>query len=140
MGDDKVRRSFLREYDGVDEVGAFKDGYCQVWPNDYLHITDILVSRGLMVPYALGDPYVLEREMITAKAFGEAHGRSERGARGQGSAHVRLHAGGGEDGAEALGPAADPRLRKDPGPLVLGQDARAGARTPSPTARRWPGR
>ena len=71
MGDEKTRRSFLREYDGVDEVGAMKDGLCQVWPNDYLHITDILVSRGLMVPYALGDPYVLEREMITAKAYGQ---------------------------------------------------------------------
>ncbi len=84
MGDDKVRRSFLREYDGVDEVGAFKDGYCQVWPNDYLHITDILVSRGLMVPYALGDPYVLEREMITAKAFGKLmdEANAERAAKG----------------------------------------------------------
>lgn len=71
MGDEKTRRSFLREYDGVDEVGAFKDGLCQVWPSDYLHITNILVSRGLMVPYALGDPYVLEREMITARVYGE---------------------------------------------------------------------
>jgi hypothetical protein len=71
MGDEKTRRSFLREYDGVDEVGAFKDGYCDIWPNDYLHITDILVSRGLMVPYALGDPYVLEREMITARVYGK---------------------------------------------------------------------
>ncbi len=71
MGDEKTRLAFLREYDGVDEVGAFKDGYCDIWPNDYLHITDILVSRGLMVPYALGDPYVLEREMITARVYGE---------------------------------------------------------------------
>jgi hypothetical protein len=55
----------------VDEVGAFKDGYCDIWPNDYLHITDILVSRGLMVPYALGDPHVLEREMVTARVYGE---------------------------------------------------------------------
>ncbi len=69
MGDEKTRRSFLRLYDGVDEVGAFKDGYCDIWPNDYLHITDILVSRGLMVPYALGDPHVLEREMITARVY-----------------------------------------------------------------------
>ncbi len=84
MGDEKTRKAFLREYDGVDEVGAFKDGLCQVWPNDYLHITDILVSRGLMVPYALGDPYVLEREMITAKAFGElmAEANAERAAKG----------------------------------------------------------
>jgi hypothetical protein len=69
MGDEKTRRSFLRLYDGVDDVGAFKDGYCDIWPNDYLHITDILVSRGLMVPYALGDPYVLEREMVTARVY-----------------------------------------------------------------------
>jgi len=71
MGDEKTRLSFLREYDGVDEVGAFTNGYCDIWPNDYLHITDILVSRGLMVPFALGDPYVLEREMITARVYGE---------------------------------------------------------------------
>lgn len=84
MGDEKTRRSFLREYDGVDEVGAMKDGLCQVWPNDYLHITDILVSRGLMVPYALGDPYVLEREMITAKAYGKLmdEANAERAAKG----------------------------------------------------------
>lgn len=71
MGDNKVRQAFLRLYDGVDEVGAFKDGYCDIWPNDYLHITDILVSRGLMVLYALGDPYVLEREMVTARVYGD---------------------------------------------------------------------
>lgn len=71
MGDEKTRLAFLRIYDGVDEVGAFKNGYCDIWPNDYLHITDILVSRGLMVPYALGDPYVLEREMITARVYSE---------------------------------------------------------------------
>jgi hypothetical protein len=71
MGDEKTRLAFLREYEGVDEVGAFTNGYCDIWPNDYLHITDILVSRGLMVPYALGDPYVLEREMVTARVYGE---------------------------------------------------------------------
>jgi hypothetical protein len=76
MGDEKTRISFLREYDGVDEVGAFKDGLCQVWPNDYLHITDIVVARGLMVPYALGDPHVLEREMITARVYGQLIGEA----------------------------------------------------------------
>ena len=83
-GEDRVRRAFLREYDGVDELGAFKDGYCDIWPNDYLHITDILVSRGLMVPYALGDPHVLEREMITARVYGEnmEKNNAERAKRG----------------------------------------------------------
>ncbi len=84
MGDEKTRKSFLREYDGVDELGAFKDGLCQVWPNDYLHITDIIVARGLMVPYALGDPYVFEREMITARAYGKLmdEANAERAAKG----------------------------------------------------------
>lgn len=83
-GDDRVRRAFLREYDGVDELGAFKDGYCDIWPNDYLHITDILVSRGLMVPFALGDPHVLEREMVTARVYGEnmAKNNAERAKQG----------------------------------------------------------
>jgi len=84
MGDEKTRLAFLRVYEGVDEVGAFKDGYCDIWPNDYLHITDILVSRGLMVPYALGDPYVLEREMVTARVYGEImkENNAERARRG----------------------------------------------------------
>jgi hypothetical protein len=71
MGDDKSRRTFLREYDGVEELGVFKRGLCNVWPNDYLHVTDILVSRGLMLLYALGDPRVFEREMVTARAYRE---------------------------------------------------------------------
>ncbi len=69
MGDEVSRRSFLRLYDGLEEFGVFKDGYCDIWPIDYLHITDFLTSRGLMVPYALGDPHVLEREMITARVY-----------------------------------------------------------------------
>jgi hypothetical protein len=69
MGDPVSRKTFLRLYDGIEEVGAFKDGYCDIWPSDYLHITDIIVSRGLMVPYALGSPHVFEREMITAKVY-----------------------------------------------------------------------
>lgn len=71
MGDKKSERSFLRLYDGIEDVGAFKDGYCDIWPSDYLHITDIIVARGLMVPYALGDPHVFEREMITARVYKE---------------------------------------------------------------------
>jgi hypothetical protein len=69
MGDTVSRDSFLRMYDGLEALGVFKDGYCDIWPIDYLHITDFLASRGLMVPYALGDPHVLEREMITARVY-----------------------------------------------------------------------
>ena len=69
MGDEISRKSFLRLYDGLEASGVFKDGYCDIWPIDYLHITDFLGSRGLMVPYALGDPYVLEREMTTARVY-----------------------------------------------------------------------
>ncbi len=69
MGDEISRKAFLRLYDGLEESGVFKDGYCDIWPIDYLHITDFICSRGLMVPYALGDPYVFEREMITARVY-----------------------------------------------------------------------
>jgi hypothetical protein len=69
MGDEASRKSFLKLYDGLEKAGIYKDGYCDIWPIDYLHITDFLASRGLMVPYALGDPYVLEREMITARVY-----------------------------------------------------------------------
>ncbi len=69
MGDEISRKAFLKLYDGLEESGVYKDGYCDIWPIDYLHITDFIVSRGLMVPYALGDPYVLEREMTTARVY-----------------------------------------------------------------------
>lgn len=69
MGDDTTRKAFLKLYNGLEKRGVYKNGYCDIWPIDYLHITDYLASRGLMVPYALGDPHVLEREMITAKVY-----------------------------------------------------------------------
>jgi hypothetical protein len=69
MGDQTSARSFLKLYDGLEAFGIFKDGYCDIWPIDYLHITDFLTSRGLLVPFALGNPHVLEREMITAKVY-----------------------------------------------------------------------
>ena len=69
MGDEISRKSFLALYDGLEKIGIYKNGYCDIWPIDYVHITDFITSRGLLVPYALGDPYVLEREMITAKVY-----------------------------------------------------------------------
>ncbi len=69
MGDERARKSFLKVYDGLENYGIYKNGYCDVWPIDYLHITDFITSRGLMLLYALGDPHVVEREMITAKVY-----------------------------------------------------------------------
>lgn len=85
MGDEESRKSFLKLYDGLEKVGIYKDGYCDIWPIDYLHITDFLASRGLMVPYALGDPYVLEREMITARVYKDImeKNNAERAKKGQ---------------------------------------------------------
>ena len=69
MGDTIASKSFLRLYDGLEEAGIFKNGYCDVFPIDPLHITDFLTSRGLMLAFAPGDPYVFEREMITAGVY-----------------------------------------------------------------------
>jgi len=69
MGDEVSKNSFLKLYDGLEEIGIYKDGYCDIWPIDYLHVTDFITSRGLLFPYALGDPYVFERELKTAKVY-----------------------------------------------------------------------
>ncbi len=78
MGDEISKQAFLRLYDGIEELGIFKDGYCDIWPIDYLHITDFLVSRGLMVPYALGNPHVFEREMVTARVYTEVMKKNDK--------------------------------------------------------------
>jgi hypothetical protein len=69
MGDEVSKNSFLKLYDGLEQIGIYKDGYCDIWPIDYLHVTDFITSRGLLFPYALGDPYVFERELKTAKVY-----------------------------------------------------------------------
>lgn len=71
LGDERTRRSWLRYYDGLEEMRIFYDGYCDIWPIDPLHITDFIGSRGLMLSYALGDPRVFERELRTAERYTE---------------------------------------------------------------------
>ncbi len=69
MGDKIVKKSFLKLYDGIENAGIYKNGFCDIWPIDYVHITDFITSRGLLFPYAPGDPHVFEREMITARVY-----------------------------------------------------------------------
>jgi len=69
MGDEIVKKSFLKLYDGIEKAGIYKNGYCDIWPIDYVHVTDFITSRGLLFPYAPGDPHVFEREMITARVY-----------------------------------------------------------------------
>ena len=71
LGDEITRHAWLRFYEGLEELGIFKDGYCDIWPIDPLHITDFITSRGLMLAFALGDPYVFERELRTAFRYTE---------------------------------------------------------------------
>lgn len=71
MGDTISTKAFLRMYDAVEEAGIFKNGYCDIFPIDQLHITDFITSRGLMLAYALGDPHVVEREIMTAGVYDE---------------------------------------------------------------------
>ncbi|MCC6694777.1 MAG: LamG domain-containing protein [Candidatus Hydrogenedentes bacterium] len=71
LGNERARRSWLRYYEGLEEMGIFYDGYCDIWPIDPLHITDFIGSRGLMLAFALGDPYVVEREMRTSQRYSE---------------------------------------------------------------------
>ena len=69
MGDEKSKKSFMKLYDGIENAGIYKNGYCDIWPIDYVHITDFITSRGLLFPYAPGDPHVFEREMVTARVY-----------------------------------------------------------------------
>jgi hypothetical protein len=69
LGDEVVRKSWLRFYDGLEEAGIFADGYCDIWPIDPLHITDFISSRGLMLAFGLGDPLVVERELRTSERY-----------------------------------------------------------------------
>lgn len=71
LGDAKTKKAWLRFYDGLEEAGIFADGYCDIWPIDPLHITDYIVSRGLMLAFGLGDPKVVEREMRTAERYAD---------------------------------------------------------------------
>ena len=71
LGDEQARRSWLRYYDGLEEMRIFYDGYCDIWPIDPLHITDFIGSRGLMLSYALGNPRVFERELRTSERYTE---------------------------------------------------------------------
>ncbi|MFV2067138.1 MAG: LamG-like jellyroll fold domain-containing protein [Pirellulales bacterium] len=84
LGNQTARRSWLRFYEGLEELGIFHDGYCDIWPIDPLHITDYVTSRGLMLSFSLGDPQVFERELRTAERYTErvAATDSQRAAKG----------------------------------------------------------
>ena len=69
LGDEIARKAWLRFYEGLEAMGIYADGYCDIHPIDPLHISDFITSRGLMTAYALGDPRVLERELRTAERY-----------------------------------------------------------------------
>ncbi|MFH1740553.1 MAG: LamG-like jellyroll fold domain-containing protein [bacterium] len=69
MGDEITRKSWLKFYDGLEKLGIFADGYCDIWPIDPLHITDFITSRGLMLAFAPGDPQVFDRELRTSERY-----------------------------------------------------------------------
>jgi len=69
MGDKLSGNAFLKLYDGIEKVGIYKNGYCDIWPIDFVHVTDFITSRGILFPIKPGDPHVFEREMITAKVY-----------------------------------------------------------------------
>lgn len=71
LGHEGARKSWLRFYDGLEALGIYKDGYCDIWPIDPLHITDYICSRPLMLSNALGNPQVFERELQTAQRYHE---------------------------------------------------------------------
>ena len=71
LGDEVARNAWLRFYEGLEAMGIYADGYCDIYPIDPLHISDFITSRGLMPAYALGDPQVFERELRTAERYTE---------------------------------------------------------------------
>ncbi len=70
-GDEVTRKAWLAFYEGLEALGIFHDGYCDIWPIDPLHITDFIGSRGLTLAFGLGEPHVVERELRTTERYHE---------------------------------------------------------------------
>ena len=56
---------------GIERTKLFKDGYCQIYPIDLLHTGDFISERYTTVVKNLGQAYVAEREMESARRLGK---------------------------------------------------------------------
>jgi len=56
---------------GIEHTKLFKDGYCQIYPIDLLHTGDFISERYTTVVKNLGQAYVAEREMESARRLGK---------------------------------------------------------------------
>lgn len=56
---------------GIERTKIFKDGYCQIYPIDLLHTGDFISERYTTVVNNLGQAYVAEREMESARRLGK---------------------------------------------------------------------
>lgn len=56
---------------GIERTKIFKDGYCQIYPIDLLHTGDFISERYTTVVKNLGQAYVAEREMESARRLGK---------------------------------------------------------------------
>lgn len=56
---------------GIERTKLFKNGYCQIYPIDLLHTGDFISERYTTVVKNLGQAYVAEREMESARRLGK---------------------------------------------------------------------
>ncbi|MCB0686746.1 MAG: LamG domain-containing protein, partial [Saprospiraceae bacterium] len=70
-GNENARYLIDATHKGLEATRYFKDGYCNVYPMDRLHIGDFISERYNTLVNNLGQAYVYEREMESAWHLGK---------------------------------------------------------------------
>ncbi|MBK8504427.1 MAG: hypothetical protein IPL46_20810 [Saprospiraceae bacterium] len=65
-GNDKSRYLIDASHKGLEETNYFKDGFCNIYPMDRMHIGDFISERYNTVLNNLGQAYAFERELESA--------------------------------------------------------------------------
>jgi hypothetical protein len=65
-GNDKARYLIDAAHKGLEKTNYFKDGYCNIYPMDRMHIGDFISERYNTVLNNLGQAYAFERELESA--------------------------------------------------------------------------
>jgi hypothetical protein len=65
-GNDKARYLIDASHKGLEKTNYFKDGFCNIYPMDRMHIGDFISERYNTVLNNLGQAYAFERELESA--------------------------------------------------------------------------
>jgi hypothetical protein len=70
-GNEKVRALHDAIHTGFEHTHIYRDGFCNIYPMDPLHIADFISERFKTVVHNLGQPHAAEREMESAWRLGK---------------------------------------------------------------------